>query len=283
MSSTGGAYGDLMSRLVGAVLAVVLLVVAVAAFAFVNGESPPSDLRPEAETSATPGPATLRPNMRSLEAFDFRIRGTDDRRRLRFSAALANLGPGPMVVEPSSQVECPARQRGAEQVLYLDGNDDDVFQRGEDRRTVRREAGCMLDHPTHDHWHFDAMAGYSLRLPGTTEPLVSRDKVSFCLRDNTRVPDAKVQQRREYFGDCRRNGPQGISPGWTDVYEYDLDGQSLRLPDFVDDAVVCVDLEADPMDLLEESDEDDNATSIAIEVSGDNVSRASDQDVCSLT
>ena len=140
----------------------------------------------------------------------------------------------------------------------------------------------MLDHPTHDHWHFDAMAGYSLRLPGATVPLVSRDKVSFCLRDNIRVPDARVEQRREYFGDCRRNGPQGISPGWTDVYEYDLDGQSLTLPGFVNDATVCVDLEADPLDLLEETDEDDNATSIAIEVSGDEVRRASGQEVCAL-
>jgi hypothetical protein len=273
-----------MSRLLGAVLAVVLLVIAVAAFALDgDGDESSVDLRPEVEeTSATPRPAALRPNMRSLEAFDFRIRDTDERRRIRFSAALANLGPGPVVVEPSSEVACPSRQRGAEQVLHLDANDDGVFQRRQDRLTVRREAGCMLDHPTHGHWHFDAMAGYSLRLPGATEPLVSRDKVSFCLRDNIRVPDTQVQQRREYFGDCRRNGPQGISPGWTDVYEYDLDGQSLPLPGFVDDAVVCVDLEADPMSLLDETEEDDNATSIAIEVSGDDVRRASGQEVCAL-
>ena len=27
----------------------------------------------------------------------------------------------------------------------------------------------MLDHPTHDHWHFDAMAAYTLTVPGTAD------------------------------------------------------------------------------------------------------------------
>ena len=35
-------------------------------------------------------------------------------------------------------------------------------------------AGCMLAHPTHDHWHFDAMAGYSLRSPTTDQRLATR-------------------------------------------------------------------------------------------------------------
>jgi len=271
-----------MRRLLGAVLAAVLMAALVIAFAMrADDDDLPPEVKPEA-AGTDPGPALLRPNMRSLEAFDFRIRGTEERRLLRFSAALANVGPGPMLLEPTSSIECPSRQRGAEQVLHLDADDDGVFRRGEDRETVRQEAGCMLDHPTHDHWHFDAMAGYSLRLPDVTEPLASRDKVSFCLRDNIRAPDAEATQRREYFGDCHRDGPQGISPGWADVYEYDLDGQSLRIPDFVDDVVVCIDLEADPLDLLEETDEDDNAATVAIEVKGSDVSRATNQDVCAL-
>jgi hypothetical protein len=271
-----------MGRFLGAALAVALMAVAMTACTTGTGGSGPSSTEPKPETdeSSEQGPALIRPNMRSLAAFDFRIRGTEERRRLRFSAALANIGPGPMLLEPSPDIECPSRQRGAEQVLHLDSNADGIFQRGEDRETVRREAGCMLDHPTHDHWHFDAMAGYSLREPGATDPLVSRDKVSFCLRDNIRVPDAEVQQRREYFGDCRRNGPQGISPGWSDVYEHDLDGQSLPLAHLEENAVVCVDLEADPLDLLVETDEDDNASSVAIELNDDDVRRASNQEVC---
>ena len=70
----------------------------------------------------------------------------------------------------------------------------------------------MLDHPTHDHWHFDAMASYALTVPGTALR-VARDKVSFCLRDNERVPSSPRVVRRSYFGECTADGPQGISPG----------------------------------------------------------------------
>ena len=71
-----------------------------------------------------------------------------------------------------------------------------VFQRSRDRTDRRRDVGCMLRHPGHRHWHFDAMAAYSLRRPGTDNALVSRNKVSFCLRDNRRVPGQRVVVRR---------------------------------------------------------------------------------------
>ena len=68
---------------------------------------------------------------------------------------------------------------------------------------------------------------------------------------------------------------QGISPGWVDVYGADLDGQWLRLPSRVDREVVCLDLTADPDDLISETDETDNGTSVAIRVVGAEVRRAS--------
>lgn len=131
----------------------------------------------------------------------------------------------------------------------------------------------MLRHPGHDHWHFDAMAAYALRLPGTEEPLVARDKVSFCLRDNARIPRHPVTVRREHFGECSRNRVQGISPGWVDIYKADLDGQWLTLPRDVDRRLLCLDLAADPYDQLVEVDEVDNGTSVPIRVNGGNVRR----------
>jgi hypothetical protein len=80
--------------------------------------------------------------------------------------------------------------------------------------------------------------------------------------------------RREHFGECTRDGPQGISPGWVDIYDSDLDGQWLRLPPGVRNEVLCLDLEADPLDLLEETDEGDNAASVAIRVDGTRVRTA---------
>ena len=211
--------------------------------------------------------------MRSLRPSDLAIEVVGDERRLRFAASLANLGPGPLLLLPRGRTNCPRGQHAAVQVLHRDRNADGVFQRSRDRADRRRDVGCMLRHPGHRHWHFDAMAAYSLRRPGSDDPLVSRNKVSFCLRDNRRVPGQRVVVRREHFGKCSRNSQQGISPGWVDVYSADLDRQWLRLPRSVDDEVVCLDLKADPRGRLAETDEADNATSVALRIDGSRVRR----------
>jgi hypothetical protein len=211
--------------------------------------------------------------MRSTGASDLQIQGTGARRLLRFSASLANLGPGPLLLRPTDGRSCPARQHPAVQLLHLDGNGNGTYQEQRDQVAERHRVGCMLRHPGHDHWHFDAMAAYALRRPGTAESLVSRDKVSFCLRDNERVPGQPVVVRREHFGECSRRSRQGISPGWLDIYTADLDGQTLRVPRRANGRTLCLDLAADPLGLLQETDETDNATSLAIVIQGRDVRR----------
>jgi hypothetical protein len=76
---------------------------------------------------------------------------------------------------------------------------------------------------------------------------------------------------RRHFGKCSRNSQQGISPGWADVYKADLSGQWLRLPTSVGSEVLCLDLKADPLDRLVETNETDNATSVAIRVEASRV------------
>lgn len=228
-----------------------------------------------APTSASPkpaGPALLLPNMRSLNPNDLRIQVVGNERRLRFAASLANFGPGPLLVLPQGRTKCPRGQHPALQVVHRDANNDGAFQLNRDKAHLRRDVGCMLHHPGHKHWHYDAMARYSLRRPGTDEALVARNKVSFCLRDNRRVRvPAEMQVARQFRRCTRSSQGQGISPGWTDLYKADLNGQWLRLPEGVDGDVLCLDLEADPRRQLIETNEMDNATSIAIRVDGSKV------------
>ena len=226
-------------------------------------------------TSASPtppGPALLMPNMRSLKPTDLQIEVVGNERRLRFAASLANFGPGPLLVLPQGRSKCPRGQHPAMQVVHRDANNDGAFQLKGDKAELRREVGCMLHHPGHKHWHYDAMARYSLRLPGSDEALVARNKVSFCLRDNRRVRvPAQMQVARQFRRCTRSSQGQGVSPGWTDLYKADLNGQWLRLPKGVDGDVLCLDLEADPRGQLIETNEMDNATSIAIRVDGTKV------------
>jgi hypothetical protein len=212
------------------------------------------------------------PNMRSLKPTDLQIEVVGNERRLRFAASLANFGPGPLLVLPQGRSKCPRGQHPAMQVLHRDANNDGAFQVKGDKAELRRDIGCMLHHPGHKHWHYDAMARYSLRLPGNDVALVARNKVSFCLRDNRRVRvPAQMQVARQFRRCTRSSQGQGVSPGWTDLYKADLNGQWLRLPKGVDGDVLCLDLEADPRGQLIETNEMDNTTSIAIRVDGTKV------------
>lgn len=220
-----------------------------------------------------PGPPVLRPDLRSTAATDLQVEVLGDQRRLRFAATLANVGQGPLVLVPLGRGRCQPGQHAARQLVHLDRDDDGVFGRPRDTTRTAAFAGCMLRHVGHDHWHFDGMAAYALRRPGSERPLVARDKVSFCLRDNVRVPGAPARVRRAWFGDCTATTRQGISPGWADVYEADLEGQWLRVPEGVDGDLLCLDLAADPDDLVRETNELDNATSVALRITGDSVRR----------
>jgi hypothetical protein len=212
--------------------------------------------------------------MRSLSASDLQIEVVGSTPRLRFAASLANVGPGPLFLLPRGQGKCPSGQHEAIQLVHRDVNLDGKFQPRRDRQLYRRVTGCMLRHSGHKHWHFDAMAAYSLRRAGSSRVLVARDKVSFCLRDNLKMPRQRVVVPRRHFGRCSRTSQQGISPGWVDLYKADLSGQWLRLPANVGSEVLCLDLEADPLRRLVETDETDNATSVAFRIDGNRVHRA---------
>jgi hypothetical protein len=231
--------------------------------------SSPTEAEP-APSTAPPADDLLRPNMRSLRASELRVVEEAGERRLRFAGSLANLGPGPMVVRPGDRGVCPPRQISVRQIVHRDTSGDGVFQRRRDPARLSRAAGCMLDHPTHDHWHFDAMARYSLR-DSAGDVIAVRRKVSFCLRDNTQVRGGDSAVRRAYFGECGRRSDQGISPGWIDIYGPDLDGQYLVLPPSTPRTTVCLVVTADPRDQLVETDETDNMSVLPLRIRGTQV------------
>jgi len=262
--------------------------VALLTTALVVGRDDPDDdvvtERPGEPSASAPsgddeGPADLLPNMRSLNASQLQLEDRPAVRRLRFAASLANLGPGPLLLDPRGRLECAPRQIAADQLIHRDADEDGRFVRGVDRVGERRRAGCMLVHPDpdHDHWHFDAMASYVLSTPDGAV-VSARRKVSFCLRDNARVPGADVVVRRAHFGECGRRLVQGISPGWVDVYSADLTGQGLPIPRDLR-GVHCLTLTADPRRRIVETDETDNARTIAV-VIGTFEARRSPAPVC---
>jgi hypothetical protein len=227
---------------------------------------------PYPDPKPVPVDARLLPNLRSLPPEDIEVRISDGgQRQLWFTSIIANAGIGPAEVVPDDVLPCPAGQHYASQVLYHDSGGNGQFEPKVDRWTTTRKGGCMLDHPSHDHWHFDAMARYALTRWGQRSPLVSSDKVSFCLRDNRETSSASAVKVPQHYGDCGPKKVQGISPGWADVYDTDLPDQHLTLPATITNGSYCLHNEADPLELLLETDETDNAAVIAVRITGNDV------------
>jgi hypothetical protein len=213
-------------------------------------------------------PPLLLPNLRSVRPRDFSIEMRNGHRWLRFESALGNAGRGPLETRPDQRARCPRGQQHASQVIYRDVDGSGWYRRQVDIRKRIRSAGCMVFHPAHDHWHFDAASRYSL-FPADAERAVSRHrKTSFCLRDSRRapVPWGAARRYESHYGACDVDNPQGIMIGWADVYQSFLPGQALQLPEGMPNGRYCVRVTVDPLDQLWETDDTDNSSVRAVRI-----------------
>jgi hypothetical protein len=211
----------------------------------------------------------LLPNMVPLRARDISITGRGEGRRLRFETSLASIGRGPVEVRPNGRIPCATNKRGASQIIYRDVDGSGSFKRSVDTAVTLRKAGCMVFHPSHNHWHFESSSFYSLQ-PVSPKPARASAyrKTSFCLRDSERVPEHLGDfDRPLFYGACSRDRPMGVNIGWADVYQSFLDGQSLNLArSRVPNGRYCLTIRVDPRDRLRESDERDNVSKRAIRI-----------------
>ena len=232
---------------------------------------------PTPTTTVPPADDLLRPDVVALRAqnLSIQVRSSSDR-RLRFSSSLGNIGSGPLEVRPNKNQPCPAGEHNSTQVIYRDANGNGKYNFRRDTGLSRHRAGCMIFHPFHDHWHFKASARYTLLKPGAADPVVvsARRKVSFCLRDTSRVP--AWMGSWDYplsYGSCSRRAPQGITVGWMDVYQSFLAGQYLPLPKKLENGVYCLHTVVDPLDQLVESNNENNSSMRELAIRGNRVAQ----------
>ncbi len=118
--------------------------------------------------------------------------------------------------------------------------------------------GCIRLHPAHDHWHLDAFAQYALAEEPSGAVVARASKVSFCLLDTVRsFPTRPGSPPAGYYGGCTVKSAQGISVGWSDVYDSTLPGQSLNVSGLPEGAY-CLGVTADPRNRLTEAREENN-------------------------
>ena len=199
------------------------------------------------------------------------------RRCLRFSVGPMNVGAGPYEAQfdaasarPNSEgvMEGPVTQR--------------IFRR--DGSYVDRSAGTFIFHETHAHFHVQNMLAYELlrvvdARRGTLEPTGVGRKASFCTLDLMIADFERFRSEPARYSDedvCFRPPDSdttvvmGVTPGWADVYTWDLPDQYVEFGDNGPDRYV-VQAVVDGGNTIRESRDDDNVGYAYIEVVGDMV------------
>jgi hypothetical protein len=145
-----------------------------------------------------------------------------------------------------------------------------VFDRSDGKGNfVEFEAGHVLFHPTHRHWHFEKFAAYELWPradydlwlasgrqvggPSWYGTKTTGQGESVCLRDSFQVEKLQGSPRNKRYNTCGYVA-QGISVGWGDSYQYFLPDQwidiGLAMPP---DGEYVLRVVADPHNLIYES------------------------------
>jgi hypothetical protein len=97
-----------------------------------------------------------------------------------------------------------------------------------------------------------APSGWLVGMVGLT------DKVSYCLRDNTRLSSQQPAAGPAYL--LCDSAKQGISAGWVDRYQSTLPGQVIDITGLPAYRVYALRSTVDPEDRLLETDEANNTT-----------------------
>lgn len=207
----------------------------------------------DAQEQANP---LLLPDLMTLPPYSLYItrNNSTDTSLLRLTNSVWNSGYGPL--------ELWGRVVG-------DGSTHAVVQRifQTDGSYQERTMGEFVFHPGHNHWHLESFSLYelwSLSEGGTLDKVAATsDKVSYCLRDIHRNPHPDQAPRMGY-GTCTY-GRQGLSVGWVDVYDHYLPGQSIDISGLPDGTYALMST-ADPYNLIQESDETNNAAVVYLEI-----------------
>ena len=168
-------------------------------------------------------------------------------RCLRFDNDIRNVGAGPLLLRFSWSPDALAGNCEMRQEII-----------SSDASVADRPAGPCVFHPQHAHFHYSNMGRYLLYAvdsggrPGA-QPVAASNKVGFCVID---VDDyafgqpASLQRPRTYsFPTCNvpnAYGPgtvseyMGTSPGWGDVYTWDLPQQYIDISKGVPDGEYMV-------------------------------------------
>ncbi len=205
--------------------------------------------------------------------------------QLRFAASILNVGDGPLEIFGKNEWYCNEKKVNDSTSVCRDGSlpkqiiYQKIYQKRKniDSLTFKYiEAGTNYydQKPGHDHYHVDNWVEFRLlkkRKFWWNKKITASSKVSFCLFDfgicngeNICVVEGEVIDRTTLnnyglgsFAGCRSN-KQGISVGGYDTYGVFYEGQYLDIPPNTKNGSYILEIEIDPLQLYQESNEKNN-------------------------
>lgn len=192
-----------------------------------------------------------------------------DGAKLRLSNEIGNRGRGPLEIYPSpGSNNCdgdgnPGNDRDVYQRIFHDSNGDGVFHRSQDTGSEHHLFGCEQYHPAHHHWHVLDFSRYKLVRKKTGRTVATSTKIGFCIIDTDHafggLPGSPSQGHYPAgTEDCAADSVDGLSVGWADTYGSYLPGQELSVTG-LHHGRYCLVSTADPLNLLRESNNSNNA------------------------
>lgn len=208
------------------------------------------------------------PDLRSLPAWGISL--SKSQKYLRFSATVWNAGTSPLVVDGFRE---PGKDEMAAYQYFFDADGD---------QTGYQPVGHLHwdAKPSHQHWHFEDFARYSLLRRDKTEAAVSR-KEAFCLANTDAVdltiPDATWKPENTDLatscGDATSLSIREVlAAGWGDTYTQFRAGQSFRV-DNLPNGVYYVAVQANPSGNLVEASTTNNLSLRRIRLGGTKAAR----------
>ena len=194
------------------------------------------------------------------------ISGSGADREFLYTHDTFNGGAGPLQIQPVYN-DASGNYQGYQDVLRLQNGQWSVHH-------TTPVAGAFVFHPVHGHFHFPfaSFGLYVRNADGSMGPVAALSpKVGFCIANSFIFDPTLPNAGFGTWGSCSDpTSLRGLSIGAVDEYDFRDDGQSIPIPD-LPDGNYWLRAIADPEGLLEESNETNNETDVALTITGNRV------------
>jgi hypothetical protein len=212
------------------------------------------------------------PDLAMAPLGDFRIERTADRRLLRYTAIIVNLGAGRFQAE-GSRASSAEPEMSVVQRIFDDAGGSSL------RATAAR---MYFAGDGHNHWHLRDLEQSSLDRLDNGVKVGSGAKHGFCFFDNVEFRLALAgAPASPFFTTCGTTGTvlnqtMGLSTGWGDAYYYNLVDQWVDVT-AVGPGRYRLSTTADPQNWFLESNESNNGTWTELQLKSNGAPRVTAQ------